>query len=257
MFNKDGGGRELIEYFTMSIHENADNLDPAFLASILTAYPSGWLREQEVYGKFVDEGGILGDAKWFNGKVIPDPPETVKKRIRYWDLAASEKKISGKKRNDPDETVGTLLSWDGELKFYIENQVSGYWEYLAIEQQIKRTAELDGPYIPIYIEQEPAAGGKNQIAAIKKFIETELGVTYRVYGHNPKEIGDKVMRANVWFAEAAQGRFYMVQGNWNESFLDQLSSFPEGHDDKIDSVSGARHVVAPVRMWKSVPFISV
>ena len=257
MFNKDGGGRELIEYFTMSIHENADNLDPAFLASILTAYPSGWLREQEVYGKFVDEGGILGDAKWFNGKVIPDPPETVKKRVRYWDLAASEKKISGKKRNDPDETVGTLLSWDGELKFYIENQVSGYWEYLSIEQQIKRTAELDGPYVPIYIEQEPAAGGKNQIAAIKKFIENELGITYRVYGHNPKEIGDKVMRANVWFAEAAQGRFYMVQGNWNEGFLDHLSGFPEGHDDRIDSVSGARHVIAPVRMWKSVPFISV
>ncbi|MHA2030833.1 MAG: hypothetical protein ACW99Q_15750, partial [Candidatus Kariarchaeaceae archaeon] len=62
---------------------------------------------------------------------------------------------------------------------------------------------------------------------------------------------------NVWFAEAAQGRFYMVQGNWNDGFLDQLSSFPEGHDDRVDSVSGARHVVAPVRMWSTTPFLSV
>jgi phage terminase large subunit-like protein len=49
----------------------------------------------------------------------------------------------------------------------------------------------------------------------------------------------------------------MVQGNWNDGFLDQLSSFPEGHDDRVDSVSGARHVVAPVRMWSTTPFLSV
>jgi len=257
MFEKDGGGRELIDYFTMTIHENADNLDPAFVASILAAYPTGWLREQEVYGKFVDEGGVLGDPSWFKGKILPDRPDAVKKRVRYWDLAASEKKIFGKKRNDPDETVGTLLSWDGELKFYIENQVCGHWEWMDIKEQIRRTAELDGPYIPIHIEQEPASGGKNQVAELINYIRENLGQTYSVYGHNPREIGDKIMRANVWFAEAAQGRFYMVQGNWNEGFLDQLSSFPEGHDDRIDSVSGARHVVAPVRTWKSIPFMSV
>ncbi|MHA2032329.1 MAG: phage terminase large subunit [Candidatus Kariarchaeaceae archaeon] len=257
MFEKDSEGRELVEYFTMTIHENADNLDPAFVASILANYPTGWLREQEVYGKFVDEGGVLGDPTWFNGKILPDRPDTIKKRVRYWDLAASEKKIFGKKRNDPDETVGTLLSWDGNLRFYIENQVCGHWEWMDIKEQIRRTAELDGPYIPIHIEQEPAAGGKNQVAELINYIRENLGTTYGVYGHNPKEIGDKIMRANVWFAEAAQGRFYMVQGNWNDGFLDQLSSFPEGHDDRIDSVSGARHVVAPVRMWSTTSFLSV
>jgi phage terminase large subunit-like protein len=66
------------------------------------------------------------------------------------------------------------------------------------------------------------------------------------------------MRANTWFAEAAQGEIFLVAGIWVESFLNQLASFPVGrHDDKIDSVSGARHVIAPVRKWKWIPFMRV
>ena len=76
----------------------------------------------------------------------------------------------------------------------------------------------------------------------------------KVEVHRPE--GDKVMRANAWFAEAALGQFYMVQGNWNEGFLDQLSSFPEGrHDDRIDAVSGARQVIAPFKAWKHISFL--
>ena len=66
------------------------------------------------------------------------------------------------------------------------------------------------------------------------------------------------MRANVWFAEAALGEVYLVQGNWNEGFLDQLASFPAGrHDDKIDSVSGARACVAPFKKWTRQGFLHV
>ena len=85
-------------------------------------------------------------------------------------------------------------------------------------------------------------------------MKEKLGSSWKVEGHKPE--GDKVMRANAWFAEAALGQFYMVQGNWNEGFLDQLSSFPEGrHDDRIDSVSGARQVIAPFKAWKHINFL--
>jgi len=54
--------------------------------------------------------------------------------VRYWDLAASEKKIATKaKRNDPDETVGAKLSWDGE-NFYIEDQHCGHWLWKQIKK---------------------------------------------------------------------------------------------------------------------------
>lgn len=257
LFAKEESGRELIEAFAGSIYDNQQNLDPGFMASMLAAYPAGYLRDQEIFGKFVTEGGTLGDRTWFNGKIIPYKWETVKKRLRYWDLAASEKKITGKKKNDPDETVGSLLSWKVEDEtdhFAIEHQLCGHWEWKDIKTEILRVAETDGPYIPICVEQEPGAGGKNQVAEIELYIHEKLGKSWKIVGHRPE--GDKVMRANAWFAEAAEGKFYLVQGNWNDGFLDQLDSFPEDkHDDRVDSVSGARQIIAPFKTWSNIKFL--
>lgn len=251
-FEKSGTDKPLMEVFHGTIRDNEKNLDPEFMASLLATYPVGWLRAQEIEGKFVDEGGILGDPAWFKGKVIPLPPTVVRARMRYWDLAATEKKISGKKRNDPDETVGTLMSWDGVNK-YIEDQVGGYWAWKKIKEIIVEVAKMDGPYVPIRIEQEPGAGGKNSVAEIASTPEL---AEYSVQGHKPE--GDKIARANTWFAEAALGQVFLVHGTWNEPFLSQLSSFPGGrHDDRIDSVSGARLCVAPIRAWKTTQFMHV
>ena len=56
---------------------NKDNLDPGYYASMLAAYPSGWLRKQEIMGLFVDESGTLGDSSWFKDKIIAEVPEKV------------------------------------------------------------------------------------------------------------------------------------------------------------------------------------
>ena len=267
-------GQEFIEMFYSSIWDNKDNLNPVFFANILASYSVGWLRDQEVYGKFIDAGGQFGDRRWFDGNIIQSPPDIVDGRIRYWDLAATEKKVSGKKKTDPDETVGTLLSWqkDAEVydklgnklkvvgRFFIEGQVFGYWKWKSIKKEIVNTAYQDGPQIKIYIEQEPGSGGINQVAALKEQIQKELGIHYKVEGHNPKENGDKLMRANTWFSEAALGVWYIVFGNWNNGFFDQLDSFDGSgkiHDDRVDSVSGARHCLAPIRLWKSIRFLHI
>ena len=172
--------------------------------------------------------------------------------MRYWDLAASEKKVAGKRSDDPDETVGTLMAWDGK-DFYIMDQVCGYWGYDQIKQNIALVAEQDSKLVSIYIEQEPGAGGKNQVADIAK-LESLSGYTVRE--HKPE--GDKVLRANLWFGEAAQGRVYLIRGSWIDGFLEQLSSFPiMRHDDRIDSVSGARMCIAPIRKWKQVEFLAI
>ncbi len=247
-------GKNLIEMYYTSIEQNKDNLDPGFYASMLAAYPTGWMRDQELYGKFVEEGGVLGDPAWFLGHYLPTPlPDSeIKKRIRYWDFAASEK---DHKNKDPDSTTGTLMSWSDKEgdKYFIDDQVSGQWKWEDIKRAVVRTALEDGPFIDIYIEQEPGSGGKNQIAEIAALDELK---GYRVKEHIPE--GDKIQRANTWFADAALGRFYMVKGPWNESFTDQLSSFPRGrHDDKIDGVSGARQVLNPVRRWRKISYLSM
>jgi len=254
------GDRPLVECFHGSTYDNKDNLDPATFALILTMYaPGTWLYNQEILGEVVSHGGVLGNTAWFKDKIIERPPEVVKGRLRYYDLAATEKKVTSKRYNDPDETVGTKMSFDRidkDLIFYIEHQKSGYWDWKEIKEQIYQTALDDGPYVQIVVEQEPAAGGKNQVAELAECINERLPGWPPLEGLRPE--GDKVMRANVWFAEAAAGHVYMVYGDWNSDFLKQLSSFPTGrHDDKIDSVSGARHSIAPIRSWATVPFMRV
>ena len=276
-FEEVADGREFIEMFYMSIYDNKDNLNPIYFSSLLAAYPTGWLREQEIFGRFVDSGGAFGDRKWFTereGGVLAQPPSIVSGRVRFWDLAASEKKVAGKKLTDPDETVGSLVSWQkgGKVRdnngfempiigrFFLEDQVSGYWAWKKLKREIVETARNDGPFISIWIEQEPASGGKNQVAELKETIQKELGSHYKVDGKNPRDWGDRVMGANTWFAEAAQGLWSVVYGNWTGGFFDQLDTFDGSdkvHDDRITSVTGGRHCLAPTKLWSSMKFLHV
>lgn len=253
---RTGDKRPLLENYFASLEDNVVNLDPGIVTALMTAYVEGsYLYRQEVLGEFVIEGGARGNSAWFNDHILDKPFDVVKRRVRYWDLAATEKKLTGKKKNDPDETSGTLMSWDGDLKFCIEHQENGQWEWADIKDVIVRTAKADGQYVKIYIEQEAAAGGKNQVAEIVEVIHKELGTMWQVEGHRPE--GDKIQRADIWFAEASRGQFYIVKGHWNQGFFDQLDSFPEArHDDRIDSPSGARICIAPVNpIWKKIEFI--
>jgi len=115
------------------------------------------------------------------------------------------------------------------------------------------TAETNGKLVAIYIQQEPASGGKNQVADIGNMKDL---AGYTVRSHKPE--GDKVLRANIWFGEASQGRVYLLRGAWIDGFFEQLSSFPiMRHDDRVDSVSGARMCIAPIRRWRDIDFLAI
>lgn len=256
-FKKTSPDRKLIDVFFVSIFDNKDNLDPSYYASMLANYPVGWLREQELNGLFVEQGAsVLGDSSWFNGHYLLSAPDLIYKRVRFWDMAATEAKIvRGKKKNDPDSTMGTLMSWD-KNEFYIEHQIGGLLAWKAIKELIRDTAIEDGPLVKIVVEQEGASGGINQIAALSEWLSEQLPNYPKIVGWKP--IGDKVQRANIWFADAASGHIYLVNGAWNKEFTKQLDSFPIGrHDDRIDSVSGARLNLAPAKSWRKTKFLHI
>ena len=254
----------LVEWFHGSMQDNEKHLDEMFLAGLLYMYKDDkGLKKQEIDGLFVTPEGARGDRRWFKDKILKEVPDVdIRKRVRYWDLAASEKKVSKsrRKKKDPDETVGTKLSWDGEF-FYLENQIAGRWLYDNILHYMHQTAMNDGALIEIVIEEEPGAGGKNQIAAIQKFFregdDRHVALPYhKISGHRPE--GDKVMRADIWFKDAKNGKIFLIEGLWNEPFLDQTDNFPEApYDDLVDSMSGARIQVAPIISWANVPFLSL
>jgi phage terminase large subunit-like protein len=252
----DMQGRELIESFHVSLEENRDNLDPIFYATLVSSFPSGYLRQREIEGIAANEEGSLGDRVWFThnpttgvSHILDRPPEW-RGRIRYYDLAASEKKVG----TDPDETIGSLISYDDKKEnFCLEDQVGGHWLWDQILENIRNTALMDGQQVIIYIEQEPASGGKNQVAAITASLRP-LGFTVRA--HDPKKDGDRVEAANYWFAEAAKGKWWVVRGPWLDRFFGQLDVFPEkqSHDDRITSCTGGRLSIAPIRRFTSLHF---
>lgn len=253
--------RILIETFKWSIIDNKENLDPYYYASVISAFPSGWLRAQEVDGEFAEEGGKVGDRHWFDGKIRDAKPEIVNKRVRFWDLAATEKKQAN---DDPDEAVGTLLSkrFDPIVKkdiFCIEHQVAGFWAWEQLLEAISNTARHDGVDIPVVLEEEPGSGGKNQVAAVKEHFKRfpEL-MHHKVVGQRARDVGDRVMAANHWFGVAAEGQFEMVKGSWNEKTLSQVDGFTQiVHDDRCTSITGAFHYLNPFRSWVRVPFFSL
>ena len=269
-----GINQELFATFKTSTKENENNLDPVFYASLVSAYPTGYLRTREIEGEAGDEGGSLGTRTWFYGKGLTEAPDWVMKWVRFWDLAATEQKIlKGKKLNDPDETIGTLLGSDlnkdiAQTRYIINDQFGGYWAWEKIKEMVVETAKEDIDrygYINIFFEQEPASGGKNQVAELTQWLKDELRKRYNITSGfkidsiEAKKLGDRVLAANTWFAEAHNGQFWIRQAPFNEKFFSQLDSF-DGvkHDDRITSVTGARHAIAPVKKkWSSIKFVAM
>lgn len=266
--------QNLFSIYKTSTKENADNLDPGFYASLVSTYPSGYLRLREIDGEPADEGGSLGTREWFENKHVTNIPDWAVKFTRFWDLAGTEKKIlKGKKMNDPDESVGTLLATDSEKdlqkkKYVILDQAGGYLAWKELKEFILNVAIQDLnelKYVTICFEQEPASGGKNQVAELSDFLKSELKKRhfspsqFKITSLLARDLGDRVLAANTWFSEANNGQFYYKVAIWNQKFFGQLDTF-NGilHDDRITSVTGARHNIAPImKKWSSAKFLSI
>lgn len=158
--------------------------------------------------------------------------------IRYWDLAATEKKkkASGADANDPDYAVGLKLAFDG-YEWWILDLVRLQNEPAGVDRAIDRVAELDGAGTEIWVEQEPGASGKMVVSTIARRLGRRV-----VQGHRPT--GSKLARARVVSSKVRQRLVRIVRAGWNEDFYDELEAFTgnedeDDHDDQVDALSGA------------------
>jgi predicted phage terminase large subunit-like protein len=173
------------------------------------------------------EGGMFNRA-WFN--LVELLPQTAY-RIRYWDLAATQAKAG----RDPDYAVGARVSRSFAAKrFTIEDITRVRLTPGELETLMRRTAELHGPEVVIYIEQEPGASGKIVTDHYKN--DVLHGFTVRAL----RSTGPKIERARPFSAQAAAGNVDILRANWNIAFYDECEAFPLGaHDDQVDACSGA------------------
>jgi predicted phage terminase large subunit-like protein len=175
----------------------------------------------------------LFKRSWFRGKIIlPDQLPRGLRKVRYWDLAATEEK-PGRKGKGPDFTAGLLLGEKGGL-FYIMDVRRFRLSPHDVETMIQTTAEDDGLGTWTVMEEEPGATGKMTIDHYARRVLK--GFAFK----GNRNTGSKALRANPISAVAERGHLYLVAGPWINDFLDELEAFPAGtHDDQVDALSGA------------------
>ncbi len=175
----------------------------------------------------VVEEGVLLKQWWFD---ILDQAPSETKWVRYWDFAASEEPKGG---GDPDYTAGALVGFNSTTgQWYLGDMQRFRGSPLEVEQRLLHTAQMDGPGVPIYIE-EVNAGDKHTISHYQRNVLPG----YAVKGDRPK--GSKTARAQPLASISEAGNFHLVRGSWIPIFFDEVDIFPvSGHDDQIDATTG-------------------
>lgn len=172
------------------------------------------------------EGGMFKKA-WF--PIVRAIPAGTK-FVRGWDLAATE--------GAGDWTAGVKIGRQKNGRFLIANVVRDRKSAAGVERLLVNTASQDGYTTEISLPQDPGQAGKQQASY---YIGKLAGYT----AHATTESGDKETRANPLSAQAEAGNVDILEGDWNDDFLDELCVFPNGeHDDQVDGASRAFNTLA-------------
>ena len=171
--------------------------------------------------------GDLLEYDWF--KTIPAVPEDrIVKRLRWWDLAATEKDA---KNPSPDYTASVRMSLDHNGIVYVEDVTQNRSRPQGVEDMILDIAEDDPSNTEIWMEEEPGSSGK--------YLTEHFTVLLKGYFFKgQKSTGDKETYAKPFSSYSEQGKVKLVRADWNKRFLNELISFPFGkHDDMADAGS--------------------
>lgn len=180
--------------------------------------------------------GNLFKREWFADAVKDDAPTTFVRKVRFWDLAATEAKPG----TDPDFTAGVLMGLDTAGLFWVLDAQEFRATPADVERTVRTQASIDGTAVEVHIEQEPGASGKS---LIDHYARTVLP-GYAVYGE--RATGDKITRAKPASAACQNGLVRLRRAPWVQKLIDRLTSFglPGVHDDLTDAFDGAHRVLA-------------
>ncbi len=179
--------------------------------------------------------GKMFRREWFQ-PVDDVPHQEDVRRIRFWDLAATEED----KNKNPSWTCGVKMSYYRQ-RFYVEHVVRVRKTPGAVKEVVQQTALGDEEGTEIWIEQEPGSSG---IAVISDYV-TSLP-QYVVKGFRASR--EKIYRAAPFASQAEAKNVMMRKGAWNEAYLDEMEQFPSTSssvkNDQVDASSGAYNVLA-------------
>lgn len=175
----------------------------------------------------VPRGGGLFKKSWF-GTVKALPVGC--RFVRGWDLAATEDAEAA-------ATAGCLMALAPDGRFIVADMVRVQEGPMGVERTLRATAEQDRAAhgsVRGSIPQDPGQAGKAQAQHMLRHVL--VGHDY----HASTESGDKETRALPLAAQAEAGNVFLLEGSWNDAFLDEMAGFPMGKwKDQVDAASRA------------------
>jgi len=189
------------------------------IRKVLGAYKSSSYLDQWPTPK---KGGIFNKDSFQIVKKSAIPEGLV--YIRSWDLAASEK---------GDWTVGVKSGLDLKNKLIYILDVDRFRSSPGKTKNLIRKVVIeDGMDVRRQsFPQDPGQAGKTQRHDYVRFL-SPYPVRFSM------ETGSKETRADSFAARVENGDVFLVEGDWNDAYISELCSFPNGtYDDQVDASS--------------------
>lgn len=230
----------MIKSFTFvrsSVYDNKILLDinPEYLGNLMSQMPVEKARLLDGNWKIKHGVGQIFDRSWFT--IVYSVP-TGGIECRFWDLAATAKAITGNSRG-PDYTAGVKMR-KVQGVFYVTHVVAqqvGPAEVEALMRMVAQSdliaAAQDDARHMLRWEQEPGGAGKRE--------SNRMALSFPdMDADGVRSLRDKFTRAMPFAAQARAGGVKILQGEWNEQFLNHLHNQPDWpYDDIMDGTSGA------------------
>ena len=174
--------------------------------------------------------------------VAPEEVPAGLREARYWDLA-----VSGKERADYIAGGKIGRGRDGRIYILDVRRLPGPW------------AEARPTMVRVMLGDDVAVEEGIEVAGQQGGYFQELQRDDQLQGRtlravNPREVGNKEVRAQVWASRIEDGLVYMMRAAWNEAFISECLAFPRGtYDDQVDAVSGAVQMLPSYVSFSDVP----
>ena len=262
-------------YVPATLADNPHLDRSVYEAGLASLHPT--VREQLLRGNWdARDPGDYFRREWFGPLLDPETDRWASHqciRIRWWDLAASEKPEAAR-------TAGVRMARHRSGSRVVEHCTAFRATPGKRDDLIVQTAQADGHNVVVGVEIEGGSGGIAQFLALEKRLKS---AGFRVVGARPQEQNDreqgvvirnttqraaKAMRADpvasclergyirrgeseqqtsgLWGVDADKPPEHhkdglrCMAGSWTQAYLDELIGFPEGHlCDVVDATSGA------------------
>ena len=168
-----------------------------------------------------EEGGLI-NKKWF--MIIPKANAPKPAVIHY----QADTAYTDNKKNDPS---GVLSYFVHKEDLYIINYIDVYKTFPQFCEWLPKHLHNYGLNSSSKIYIEPKANGKAIVQQLRA--NTDLNVIEDV-----APTISKVGRVNATSPKMEANRVFIIEGHWNDAFLESLAAFPNGtHDEAVDCLT--------------------